>query len=179
MAIILIAAGFILYCMLSHFLSYTVLKNRILKQRKWDLNICCGNTDGGGINADIVRHKDVPNFRLVKDIYNLPFKTGEFDQVLCSHTIEHVDDPARFFTELKRVGKEVTIVIPPLYDITAALNFFEHKTLFFSFKKKHCFLPGHARLPLSAFVHKYLGQSIEASAVPLAAIFSRLRSKVR
>jgi len=177
MAIILIAAGFILYGMLSHYISYTVLKNRILKRQKWDLNICCGNTDGGGINADIVRHKDVPNFRLVKDIYNLPFDTGQFDNVLCSHTIEHVDNPERFFSELKRVGKEVTIVIPPLYDITAALNFFEHKTLFFSFKKEHRRLPGHVRLPLAAFIHKHFGQNIEASSVPLATLFPRFRGK--
>jgi hypothetical protein len=177
MVIIYFAAGFIGYCFISHFISYTILKKRILEKQKWDLNICCGNTDGGGINADIVKHKEVPNFRLVEDIYNLPFKTGEFRKVICSHTIEHVDDPKRFFMELKRVGEEVTLVIPPLYDITAAFNFFEHKTIFFSFKKVHRKLPPHTRLPLAKFIHKKIGQNIEASAIPLATIFSRLRKK--
>lgn len=176
MVIILFAAGFIGYCFLSHFISYTVIKNRILKRQKWDLNICCGNTDGGGINADIVKHKEVPNFRLIKDIYNLPFKTGQFSNVLCSHTIEHVEYPKLFFRELKRVGERVTLVIPPLYDITAAFNFFEHKTLFFSFKKEHKQLPKFTRLPLAGLIHKKFGQNIEASAVPLSTIFSRLRN---
>lgn len=62
--------GFITYLILANFLSYRILKNKTLKSRKWDLNICCGKTDGGGINADIKKHKDVPNFILIKNIGN-------------------------------------------------------------------------------------------------------------
>jgi hypothetical protein len=29
-----------------NWLSYRFLKNRVLKRQKWDLNICCGTTDG-------------------------------------------------------------------------------------------------------------------------------------
>jgi SAM-dependent methyltransferase len=146
------------YPTIAHFLSYNLLKNRIIKRQKWDLNICCGQTDGKGINADIVPQKNIPNFHLIEDIYHLPFKTGQFNNVLCSHTIEHVDDPGQFFKELKRVGKKVTIVIPPLYDITAALNIFEHQYIFFSFKKVHHQLPKYTKLPLAASVQKRLGQ---------------------
>lgn len=177
MTLIIIAAAIIFYFELSHSISYRILKNRILKRQKWDLNICCGKTDGGGINADVAKHQDVPNFQLIEDIYNLPFQTAQFDTVLCSHTIEHVDDPARLFNELKRVGKQVTIVIPPLYDITAALNIFEHKYIFFSFKKEHQQLPGHAKLPLASFFHKHIGQINNASANPLALFFSGRRMK--
>jgi len=148
----------LLYFYISHYISYEILKKRILKERKWDLNICCGKTDGGGINADIFKHKDVPNFVEVLDIYNLPFKDKQFDKVLCSHTIEHVDDPQRFFNELQRVGNEVTVVIPPLYDTTAVLNFFEHKWIFWSFRKKHTKLPYFTRLPLAGFIQKNFGQ---------------------
>ena len=161
--------GFIIYCAVSHFISYRLLKTRILKSQKWDLNICCGQTDGGGINADIVPQEDVPRFLLTRDIYHLPFENGQLDSVLCSHTIEHVDDPERFFQELKRVGKQVTIVIPPLYDITAALNVFEHKYLFLSFKKVHHQLPRHIRLPFAASIQRRLGQINQpsSSSVPL------------
>jgi ubiquinone/menaquinone biosynthesis C-methylase UbiE len=161
MTLIVIAAvcvGIVGYCMLTHFISYRILKNRILKRQEWDLNICCGQTDGGGINADIVEPKGIPNFRLVKDIYKLPFETGQFDTVLCSHTIEHVDSPEGFFQELQRVGKQVTIVIPPLYDVTAALNIFEHKYIFLSFKKEHRRLPKHVKLPLASFIQRRIGQ---------------------
>jgi hypothetical protein len=147
-----VCVGIVGYCMLTHFISYRILKNRILKRQKWDLNICCGQTDGGGINADIVEQKGVSNFRLVKDIYKLPFETGQFD------TIEHVDSPGGFFQELQRVGKQVTIVIPPLYDVTAALNIFEHKYIFLSFKKEHRRLPKHVKLPLASFIQRRIGQ---------------------
>lgn len=109
---------------LLNLLSYSLLKNRILRRRNWGLNICCGKTDGGGINADIVVHAALPDFVLV-DISNLPFKDKQFDTVLSSHTIEHVADPERFFDELTRVGGDVTLVIPPLWDISAVVNVFE------------------------------------------------------
>lgn len=157
-----IIAGILLYFYISHFLSYSLLKKKILKRQKWGINICCGKTDGGGINVDIVRHGDIPNFVLVKDIYNLPFRDQQFDAVLCSHTIEHVDNPEKFFRELKRIGKKVSIVIPPLWDITAALNVFEHKFIFLSLKKEHTQLPPFIKLPMASFIQKHFGQKIKA-----------------
>lgn len=147
-----------IYGFLAHYISYTLEKNRLLRKQRWDLNICCGKTDGGGVNADIVKHLELPHFRLVDDIYNLPFSEKEFESVLCSHTLEHVDDPEGFYNELSRVGTQVTVVIPPLYDIFAALNIFEHKVIFLSFKKSHHTLPPYIRLPFAHSVHQKIGQ---------------------
>jgi hypothetical protein len=144
----------------THYISYFYLKKRILAKHKWDLNICCGKTDGGGINADIFKHEDVPHFVVIENIYRLPFADKEFDKVLCSHTLEHVEDPALFYKELTRVGREVTVVIPPLWDISAVFNIFEHQWIFLSLKKEHTSLPKHVRLPISAFIQKKLGQRI-------------------
>jgi SAM-dependent methyltransferase len=144
-----------------NFVSYSVMKNRILERRRWDLNICCGKTDGGGVNADIMKHADVPNYVEV-DIYNCPFEDRQFEHVLCSHTIEHVDDPEAFFAELQRVGQHVTLVIPPLWDISAALNVLEHKWIFLTFKKEHRTLPPHVRLPFSRRIQRRFGQRIHA-----------------
>jgi SAM-dependent methyltransferase len=162
MEYLLIFVCFGLYVFLANFYSYTILKTKLLRSQKWDLNICCGKTDGGGVNADIFKHLEVHNFVYIKDIYNLPFENNQFDSVLCSHTMEHIDDPELFFTELSRVGKEVTIVIPPLYDIVAVLNFLEHKWIFLSFKKKHNTLPTHIQLPFSRMIQKFLGQRLRA-----------------
>jgi len=145
-----------------NFLSYRVLKRRILRQRKWDLNICCGKTDGGGVNADIVAHAGLPNFRLIDSVYRLPFENNQFETVLCSHTLEHVEEPAAFFKELTRVGKQVTIVLPPLWDPAGALNVFEHRWIFLTLRKKHGRLPRHVRLPLSRTIQRLLGQRIRA-----------------
>jgi hypothetical protein len=141
-------------------LSYHVLKKRILRRRKWDLNLCCGNTDGGGINVDIVRRPEIPN-QVVVDVYHLPFESGSFRTVLCSHTIEHVEQPTRLFKELKRVGSRVTLVIPPIWDLSAAFNVLEHKWIFWSPYKEHYSLPRFTRLPLSAFVQDSIGQRIK------------------
>jgi hypothetical protein len=158
MAIVIIIAMFAFYIFAAHFLSYSYLKKKILKSKKWDLNICCGKTDGGGINADIYKHTDVPNFALVKSIYKLPFSDKEFKTVICSHTMEHVDKPYDFFKELERIGEDVTVVIPPLYDLSAVFNIFEHKWIFLSFRKKHRNLPKHIKLPFSDFIQKRFGQ---------------------
>lgn len=157
--IIYIVLGVAFFFWISHYISYNLWKRRIISRNKWDLNICCGKTDGGGINVDIVRHIDLPNFRLIDNIYHLPFKDSQFDRVLCSHTIEHIDDPQGFLRELMRVGKDVTIILPPIWDVTAALNVFEHKWLFLTMKKEyHNRLPKVIKLPGAAFVQSRWGQ---------------------
>lgn len=138
-----------------------MLKKRVVNRQRWDLNICCGKTDGGGINADIVQHCELPNFVLV-DIYNLPFEDKQFDTVLCSHTMEHVEDPERFFRELQRVGKDVTLVLPPLWDLSAALNVLEHKWIFLTLKKEHRSLPPRIRMSLADLLQNRYGQRIHA-----------------
>ncbi len=145
-----------------HWLSYGVLKKRIVAERSWDLNICCGGTDGGGVNADIVQHSELPNFVEIEDIYDLPFADQQFEHVLCSHTIEHVDDPERFFAELQRVGQQVTLILPPLWDVGAALDIFEHKWVFLVLGKRYTKLPPRLPLPFARWWHKVVGQTVKA-----------------
>lgn len=121
----------------ANWLSYRWLKERTLRERRWDYNICCGETDGGGINADIVRHGAVPHFELVQDVTRLPHPDGVFAHVLCSHTLEHVDDPRAMYAELRRVGRQVTVLVPPLWDLAAALNPLEHRVIFLTFATRH------------------------------------------
>jgi SAM-dependent methyltransferase len=143
--------------------SYRYLKRNVLRRRRWDLNICCGKTDGGGTNADIVRHRsDLPNFVKIDDLYDLPFKDDEFGAVLCSHTIEHVEHPERFWRELRRVGRDVTLVVPPLWDLSAAFNVLEHRWVFLTLRKEHKHLPPRVRLPLARTVQRLFGQRVHA-----------------
>lgn len=152
-----------IYACVAHYISYMLIKQRTIKKKKWGLNICSGKTDGGGINADILRHSDSANFVLIDDIYHLPFQDKEFDTVLSSHTIEHVDDPQAFYKEMKRVAKEVTLIVPPLWDIAAACNFFEHKWLFVTLKKVHTGrMPMCVRLPFAQTIHRVFGQRLHA-----------------
>lgn len=158
----MIAAGALALSQALNVLSYRVLKARILRRQKWDLNICCGKTDGGGVNADIFRHAGVPRFVQVESVYRLPFEDGAFGSVLCSHTMEHVENPDAFFAELRRVGKRVTIVLPPLWDFSAALNVLEHRWIFLTLKKENGRLPRRVRLPLARTVQRLFGQRLHA-----------------
>lgn len=158
MLVVYIIIGIVLYLYIAHFVSFHILKNITLKSQKWDLNICCGKTDGRGTNADIVKLKDVPKFVLIKDIYKLPFKENQFENVLCSHTIEHVDNPLKLYKELKRVGKNVVIVVPPLWDILAHISVLHHKWIFLTFKKDHDHLPKHIPIPFAEKIQKTFGQ---------------------
>ena len=145
-----------------HWYSYRHLKTKIVGSRSWDLNICCGTVDGGGVNADIMQHADVPNFVQVKNIYRLPFEDGQFETVLCSHTAEHIDDPDRFDAELRRVGKEVVYVLPPVWDLAAAFNILEHRWIFLNVRKIHRTLPRRVPLPFARRIQARLGQRIAA-----------------
>lgn len=144
-------------------LSYRVLKRRVMRERRWDYNICCGTTDGGGINADIVRHADVPRFELVADVCRIPHPSAAFDTVLCSHTLEHVDDPAAMFAELRRVGRRVTVLVPPLWDLGAALNLLEHRVVFLTWRTRHDdALPPYIRFRPARWLQDRIGQRIRA-----------------
>lgn len=146
-----------------NWLSYRVMGGIIRRRREiWDLNICCGKTDGGGVNVDIVKHAEIPNLVVVDDIYQLPFSANQFEHTLCSHTIEHVEDPGAFFAEMQRVSKHVTLVVPPLWDLSAALNIFEHRWLFLTFRKEHHTLPPHVPLPFARLLQERVGQKIRA-----------------
>jgi SAM-dependent methyltransferase len=143
-------------------LSYNLLKKKIFFSRKWDLNVCCGRTNGGGVNTDIVNHAGVPNLVLA-DPLSLPFKDDAFNRVMCSHAAEHIHDPDKLMVELNRVGCKITIIVPPIRDLAATFNFLEHKWIFLCVKKEfQNRLPKRIRLPMASLIQKYIGQFINA-----------------
>jgi len=55
-----------------------------------------------------------------------PFVDKEFDYVVCSHVLEHVDDADIFLQEIQRVGKKGYLEFPTLY-YDYIYNFPEHQ----------------------------------------------------
>lgn len=46
-------------------------------------------------------------------VYKLPFSDNSFDTVLCSEVLEHLDDPNRAVSELKRVARDYVVITVP------------------------------------------------------------------
>lgn len=156
----LLLALFVLFAV--NYLSYRVLNPIYAKSRQWDLNICCGKTDYGAINADIFQHDSVQHFLLIENIHVLPFHNKQMRMTLCAHTIEHIEDPFAFDAELRRVSQQVVYIVPPIWDLAAQLNFLEHKWIILSPRKVHTQLPRMVRNPLAVFYHRFFPQRIHA-----------------
>ena len=92
--------------------------NKILKENQnWKvLDIGCGYT--ANENATVVSDvQDLSNFYKDKQFVKitekkLPFKDNEFDFVITSHVIEHVDDFQFFISEIERISKKGYIELP-------------------------------------------------------------------
>ena len=92
--------------------------NELLKNNKnWKiLDIGCGYSanEYSTIIADV---KDLSDFYKNKDFIKinekkLPFKDKEFDFIISSHVIEHVEDFEFFIKELERISKRGYIELP-------------------------------------------------------------------
>ena len=59
-----------------------------------------------------------------------PFQNKEFDYVICSHVLEHVEEVDFFTSEITRVGNKGYLEYPTIY-YDYIYNFQEHKTLLF------------------------------------------------
>ena len=68
------------------------------------LDVGCGDIPKGDVNLDIHYFGKWKNF-VFGDAHYLPFKNKVFDKVYCSHTLEHLENPFKFFEEARRVLK--------------------------------------------------------------------------
>lgn len=69
-----------------------------------------------------------------------PFASKEFDYVICSHVLEHVEDVDSFTKEITRVGKRGYIEFPTIY-YDYIYNFPEHLTFLLWKNNKISWIP--------------------------------------
>lgn len=61
-------------------------------------------------NIHVLKHQKF----IQADGENLPFEDNEFDYVVCTHVLEHVENPERFISEMCRVAKRGYLETPSL-----------------------------------------------------------------
>ena len=97
--------------------SIKFINNKLKKNSEWKiLDIGCGYTanENATTIADV---KDFSKFYKGKNFVRitdkkLPFKDNEFDFVIASHVIEHVEDFEYFVKELQRISRKGYIELP-------------------------------------------------------------------
>ena len=100
------------------------------------LNLGCNKVyKEGWVNLDIDRNYKADVYHNL-NIYPYPFKNKEFDYILASHIIEHLDDPARAIKEMRRILKdkgELCIIVPhytnPMAYSPRHKTFYSYKTI--------------------------------------------------
>ena len=91
--------------------------NLLRKNKDWKvLDIGCGYTanENATTLCDVIDLKEqYPDKKFVKlDSKNLPFSDKEFDFVIASHVLEHVENPEFFINELQRISNKGYIEVP-------------------------------------------------------------------
>lgn len=97
----------------------------------------------GYVNLDVAK---LPGIDVVWNInkYPWPFKDNTFDEIFCSHIIEHVDNLILCLEEMHRISKNKAKVIVkvPFFPSMYAMNDPTHKHFFTYFTFEY-FTPGH------------------------------------
>lgn len=81
-----------------------------------ELNFCanlnCVEISESGI--EIIKSKKIKNLNniVLFDGYKLPYKDDEFDLIICSHVLEHVEFERTLLREIKRVSKHQVFEVP-------------------------------------------------------------------
>ena len=115
--------------------SLKFINNFLSTKKNWKiLDIGCGfdanryATTLCDITDHSEHHKDRNFVKLKKDSKKLPFEDNEFDFVIASHVIEHVEHIELFISEIQRIAKKGYLELPTkLEDNLCFENRNEHK----------------------------------------------------
>ncbi|MCR5427788.1 MAG: class I SAM-dependent methyltransferase [Lachnospiraceae bacterium] len=91
------------------------------------------DADRSIVGADVVLPGPIDGVELVRaSVTSIPFADGEFDTVICAHTLEHIADIDKAVAELRRVcGGRLIVVLPKQreykYTFDLHIHFFPYR----------------------------------------------------
>lgn len=100
------------------------------------LDVGCGSQPKGDVNCDLLlehhdlreKPKTILNFVKCSAEF-LPFISKSFEEVYCSHLLEHLEDYSQALQELKRVAAHrVTVILP--FALFSVFDIFVHRFKF-------------------------------------------------
>jgi len=100
-----------------------------------NVNLGCGGMNIPGYIRVDINEKVKPDVLYDLNVYPYPFENNQFDKILASHIIEHLDNPEKFIKEIHRIAKsgcEITIITPHYSNFTSYSDI-THKWHFSSF----------------------------------------------
>ena len=115
------------------------LRKYAKKVNKPILNLGCGRTNYGDVNADIIQYCNVKNFMFVDASRVLPFKKKQFSSVFSSNLIEHLPNPEFSLKEMQRIADKVYIGHPRWWQLGTWLTP-DHRWLIFKGNPKLKFI---------------------------------------
>lgn len=91
------------------------------------------------VGVDFSRHNEWAVLSHIQffqhDILNLAFRDGQFDTVVCTHTLEHILDIAAAVRELRRISDKKLIIVVPreresIWSVNAHFHYFAYEHSF-------------------------------------------------
>ena len=83
----------------------------LLDQKIKDYNLELYGVDSSDSALSVAREKNPKGFFKEADLYNIPFEDNYFDMIISSDVIEHIVEAKKMLSEIKRVGKNNSIII--------------------------------------------------------------------
>ena len=96
------------------------------------------HTVGVDIREDVYGKYDVDEFHIMDCEKKLEFEDCSFDMILSDNTIEHLEHPLQFYTELQRVGSNLIVILTPHW-LADSMNLTQKMI----FRKKREVMRGH------------------------------------
>lgn len=90
------------------------------------------NNEGIDFSEDAIRlgNEIYPQLKLaIGDVYDLKFKDNSFDVAVCTEVLEHLEDPVKAVSEIKRVTKKYIVFSVPNEPFFIMANFLRGKYL--------------------------------------------------
>ena len=136
------------------------------------LDVGCGNNCTPGFFG-VDRKKFGNSVKYIVDLEEgkLPFENSSVDEIVCKHTLEHLNNPLEILDEFNRIlkkGAKLTLVVPyfssPSANVPMHKNYWSHSSIMFF---KNDYHENSSKWASCDFAYSFSGRSLPAQMIDL------------